>query len=69
MTWPDGQVYEGQYVGGKMHGLGTLTLANKDKYQGRFEADMQHGRGVYNFSQTGELKQGQWKHGKLVHWL
>lgn len=39
--------YEGNFVAGKMHGLGTLILVNGEKYTGEFDEGMVHGEGEF----------------------
>jgi hypothetical protein len=37
MKLKDGIIYDGEWLNGKMHGIGVLTLANGSKYDGSFE--------------------------------
>jgi hypothetical protein len=46
-TWSNGDRYEGQFKGGKMHGTGILSFSNGDKYIGDWVAGKRTGRGVY----------------------
>lgn len=65
-TWADGTVYEGDYVGDKMHGRGKYTKANGNFYEGEWVQDKRHGHGVYS-RKDGEVYDGEWgdnkKHG------
>jgi hypothetical protein len=38
IKWPSGTIYQGHVKNGKMHGSGTLTFANGNKYIGDFVA-------------------------------
>ena len=48
-----------------MHGEGTMTWANGEKYVGEFKDDKRHGEGVYVFA-DGIVWQGQWRDGEWV---
>ena len=45
MEWPDGQVYDGQFKEGKMHGKGILKEQNEDQYEGDFNENEKKGSG------------------------
>eukprot|EP00811_Abedinium_folium_P006987 NODE_16446_length_994_cov_5.507497.p2 GENE.NODE_16446_length_994_cov_5.507497~~NODE_16446_length_994_cov_5.507497.p2 ORF type:complete len:112 (+),score=15.41 NODE_16446_length_994_cov_5.507497:267-602(+) len=63
MTWPNGQVYEGQYEDDKKSGYGKLLWPDNRAYQGQWLSGKQHGRGTYtdahNRSWTGDWDQGR----------
>ena len=40
---------QGEFVSGKMHGYGVLTVHNSDKYQGEFANNLFHGHGIYEY--------------------
>ena len=42
----NGDIYNGDFIKGKMHGKGTLTYANGDKLVGNFEDDVPSGEGT-----------------------
>lgn len=46
-TWPNGNVYVGEYQNGKKHGRGTFTWASGAVYVGQFQHDVRHGRGKF----------------------
>ena len=46
VTFPNGNLYEVNYKGGRWHGQGTAKWANGDMYVGQFENDKRHGRGT-----------------------
>ena len=46
----DWVVYNGEFLNGKRHGLGSLTLSNGDKFTGEFQFDWAEGPGVYQLS-------------------
>jgi hypothetical protein len=39
--------YEGDFLAGKKHGLGTKLMSNGDRYTGEFRDDYRHGKGTY----------------------
>lgn len=39
--------YEGDYVGGKMHGFGTYAMHDGSRYIGEFRHNYRHGHGAY----------------------
>ena len=52
-----GEVLEGEWLNGWMHGQGTSTYANGDKYVGEFKDGEYQGQGIYTFSDSsGSLK-------------
>ena len=36
LTWPNGDIYEGQWINGQRHGQGILTWVSGDKYAGQW---------------------------------
>lgn len=60
--------YEGEFLGGKMHGLGTLTLFNNERYVGKFKYDKVHGAGVFH-KRNGETISGEWENNKFARAL
>ena len=46
MRWADGDVYEGQWKGGKLEGRGTYRTANGRVEVGFYKADARVGEGV-----------------------
>jgi hypothetical protein len=46
-TWPDGARYEGDFVGGRMHGNGVLQFADGNVSQGTFDNDSMTGKGTF----------------------
>ena len=45
-----------------MHGQGTTTFTNGDKYVGHYKNNKRHGHGTYTRS-NGEKYTGDWKNG------
>ncbi len=48
-TWKEnGNIYNGEFLQGRMHGEGTFTYDNGDEYKGDFIKDLRHGNGSFN---------------------
>ena len=62
-TFKDGSFYEGYYYKGKKK-YGKFEFSNKDKYEGFFENDLFHGKGIYEWSNKKKYD-GEWKEGKM----
>ena len=62
-TFKDGSFYEGYYLKGKKK-FGKFVFKNKDKYEGYFENDLFHGRGIYEWSNKKKYE-GEWREGKM----
>jgi hypothetical protein len=52
--------YEGDWKDGKKCGRGTETWADGSVYEGTFESDQRHGRGIFRSDHKGEIYQGEW---------
>lgn len=65
-TWPDGTVYNGNWVSGAAHGKGKLTKADGSGYEGNWVEGRKHGLGFERLADEseyrGEFADGQ-KHG------
>ncbi|CAE7734625.1 RSPH1 [Symbiodinium sp. CCMP2592] len=48
-TWPNGDVYEGDYKDGKRNGTGTHTLASGAVYVGECKDKKRNGKGTYTY--------------------
>lgn len=55
-----GAKYEGEYVDGKRHGLGTFTYPDHSKYIGQWKDGMRHGHGLYTYK-NGDKYVGSWE--------
>jgi len=62
-TYPNGDIYVGEWKDGKAHGQGTCTYADGDKYVGEYRDDNFHGQGTYTHA-NGEKYVGEYKDGK-----
>ena len=56
-------------MNGKMEGNGIKTMPNKDKYEGMFKNDFQHGPGIYYNHKTGKETPEEWRDGKRWTWM
>ncbi|CAF1482509.1 unnamed protein product [Adineta ricciae] len=63
-TYPNNDRYEGELVGGKRHGQGTLFYAKGGNYSGSWKRDERDGYGV-NIWANGDRCEGNWKNNKL----
>jgi hypothetical protein len=61
-TWPNGDVYEGDFKADVQHGLGKVIFAQGGSYQGSFWLGKYHGVGNMEWH-TGDTYQGAWVHG------
>jgi hypothetical protein len=59
-----GDVLEGEWFNGMLHGQGTYTHANGDKYVGEYKHGSNHGQGMYTYA-SGAKYVGEYKDGKL----
>jgi len=48
-TWPEGTKYEGDALGGLLHGKGKILFTNGDQYEGDFRNGEMHGKGKFTF--------------------
>ena len=63
-TGPDGDVYEGQWRDGKLHGQGKLTsLSGEVVYEGEWRDGKFHGQGKMKWS-NGRVYEGEFQDGK-----
>ena len=62
-VWPDGRQYEGAFVGGRPHGIGTETLVDGESYVGGWKQGMRDGRGVLTFVDGGRYE-GSFQNGE-----
>ena len=60
--------YEGEFMAGKMHGLGTLTLFSNERFVGKFKYDKVHGAGVFHRS-DGDSTSAEWDNNRLARLL
>jgi len=43
--FPNGDVYEGEFLDGRMHGYGNYRFSDGSKYEGEYQRGERHGRG------------------------
>ena len=66
--WPDGSSYDGQWVGNKFHGKGTLTKKNGDVVVGSFHNGKAQGYCEYMYNSgaaNGTVYKGDFHDGKM----
>ncbi len=72
VTYENGDVYEGWFLGEKKHGKGKLKLVNGDRFEGWFLNDKKETKGKITFA-NGTVCEGWFKkdqlegHGKIVY--
>lgn len=67
MVYPNGDIYEGNWVENKMEGEGTYTyLKTGDIYSGAWKADKRHGQGTYEFGGDKSVLTGEWVEGQIT---
>lgn len=59
-----GDVYEGEWKGGKYHGHGSYTSAESDEYTGEWVNDTMEGKGRLMYRATGDVFEGTFVGGK-----
>lgn len=59
ITFPDGTVYSGRLIEGKISGSGTMTYPNGDKYAGAYKNGKRNGKGTYIWK-SGDQYDGNW---------
>ena len=60
-SWPDGRLYDGQWLQDQPHGQGMLTYADGGQYWGRFHLGKRQGEGLMKFT-NGDEYEGEWLH-------
>lgn len=56
MRWPNGDVYDGTWGKGQMHGLGCFSFANGSRYVGEFKWGLRHGQVMRGTHAEGRLE-------------
>ena len=64
MSNTDGTTYEGEWVGGRPHGMGIKTISGGKRYEGMFSVGRPWGKGV----KVSALKreEGYWEKAKFI---
>lgn len=65
-AYPDGSLYDGNFLQHKPNNQGTFFYPNGDKYVGGFKNGYQHGYGTI-FYDNGGKKQGVWRDGEFIN--
>lgn len=61
--YPNGDVYEGEWKGGKPDGKGKMTYVNGAIYEGDWKKGQPEGKGKMVYV-SGDIYEGEWKEGK-----
>lgn len=60
---PDGSQYEGNFIKGLKHGIGTQIFPDGSRYRGEFAKGYEHGHGT-RFQKDGSIFEGRFRFGK-----
>ena len=64
MIYPNGDVYDGNWINNQKDGEGIYTMCNGDSvYKGFFKADLMHGKGILKY-ENGDEYEGDFKYNK-----
>jgi hypothetical protein len=67
MVYPNGDIYDGSWVGNVMEGEGTYQYkASGDIYTGGFAGGKKSGAGLYEFGKDGSVIKGSWVNGDVT---
>ena len=67
MTYPNLDMYFGQWKENRKDGNGTMRYINGDVYEGEFKKGKMHGKGTFTYAAGDVLTStGEWKDGKKV---
>ena len=64
-SFPDGDLYEGEFQKGKKHGRGKMTSADGSSYDGEYADGKKHGTGTYTYA-SGAVEVDRWEAGARV---
>ena len=65
LSYPNGEIYEGQFLNGMRHGLGTCIYVNGDMYEGEWSEGLCHGEGLISNEKGKLVCQGEFLEGRL----
>lgn len=60
MIFNNGNIYDGEWKKGLMHGKGRMTFNNGSVYEGEWEYNLMHGKGVCAY-ENGDIYEGEFK--------
>ena len=63
-TWPDGDIYKGEFKDSEWSGQGILTFPDGATYKGEWANGFMNGEGTFTWS-DGKEKTGTWVNGEL----
>ena len=69
VRFANGDVYEGDMLAGKKHGLGMITYAESgNSYDGQWKNNLKHGKGQFTNRAKATVTEQHWRDGKKWTW-
>jgi len=67
MIYPNGDIYEGEWVENRMEGEGSYTYkTSNDIYSGSWVNNKKSGQGTYSFGKDQSIMTGTWENGQIT---
>ena len=66
LYYQNGGILKGNFIDGKINGLGKGIYENGDIYIGMWENAMFHGNGLFYFKATNQWQMGEFEFGNMV---
>ncbi len=63
--FPNGDVYEGEFIENSMQGTGIIRCSDGTRYVGHWEKGQKHGKGKW-YSAAGAAEEQEWLEGEKV---
>ena len=66
MKLRNGEIFTGEWLNGKRHGIGILLFPNGDFYEGSFKNDRMDGFGKYTVKNKNKIFRGRWENNNYI---